>query len=392
MAIELATKVNVDPPSGPWPFGMTKDNTGSGNGTPLNHAVMSDYFQFFAKMFYESGLTFNGLVDNATNTFQYYNALKAVTNQYKGINSYSTATALTDDDYGAFSVMDVNGDFDFTLPALAVPTVKQKMVLMKLQGGVCKVLPNGTDTITPSAEINLRGGDVIVMVSFGFGWLVESHYRFAEKPVVAHSTATVSLSEKHLGCLNIVNFFGAATYTLPPIAGSSSGQIIILQKQQPGILSVIPNGTDTIYPSDALDLDDGDIVVLESIIGVHWMVISRFDASQFAPVEAWHQVGAVGEPAFQGGWGNVPASSTCEFKKIGNTVYVRGTVTTSINAPSIFLLPAGYTPSQLQYSTANEVGTATAEQIRIDTGGIVVMMSGNPLGRNFGLSFQFITD
>jgi hypothetical protein len=73
--IKLEDKPNVIPPDSTYPFGNIKDNNGSGNGTPLNELVHADFHQFFAKMFYESGLTSNGLKDNAANGFQYFQAL-----------------------------------------------------------------------------------------------------------------------------------------------------------------------------------------------------------------------------------------------------------------------------------------------------------------------------
>lgn len=81
MAIKLEDKTNVIAPSSTYPYGDIKDNPGNNTGTPVNRATMADYFQFFAKMLAESGITANGLPDNADNGFQYFEALvKAVNN------------------------------------------------------------------------------------------------------------------------------------------------------------------------------------------------------------------------------------------------------------------------------------------------------------------------
>lgn len=75
MAIKLEDKTNVDAPDAAYPFGKIRDNNGSGNGTPVNSQVYGDFHQFFAKMLAESGVTVNGLAENQTNGFQYFEAL-----------------------------------------------------------------------------------------------------------------------------------------------------------------------------------------------------------------------------------------------------------------------------------------------------------------------------
>lgn len=75
MAIKLEDKANVTAPAAPYPYGDVKDNTGGNDGTPMDRSVMSDYFQFFAKMLAESGITPNDLLENDTNGYQYHQAL-----------------------------------------------------------------------------------------------------------------------------------------------------------------------------------------------------------------------------------------------------------------------------------------------------------------------------
>ena len=74
MAIKLENKPNVEAPSAAYPYGAIKDNTGSNDGTPVNTAVYGDFHQFFARMLGESGVTPNGLPDNAVDGFQYFEA------------------------------------------------------------------------------------------------------------------------------------------------------------------------------------------------------------------------------------------------------------------------------------------------------------------------------
>jgi len=78
MARSLENKENVEPVDSDYPYGRIKDNTGSDNGTPINEDVYGDFHQFFARMFAESGLTYNELPDNDYSGFQYYEALKTL--------------------------------------------------------------------------------------------------------------------------------------------------------------------------------------------------------------------------------------------------------------------------------------------------------------------------
>lgn len=75
MAIGLQNKPNVTTPSAEYPYGNIKDNTGSNDGTPVNVLVYADMHQFFEKLMAEASVSANGLPDNATNTFQLYQAL-----------------------------------------------------------------------------------------------------------------------------------------------------------------------------------------------------------------------------------------------------------------------------------------------------------------------------
>lgn len=75
MAIKLENKPNVDNSDPDYPYGKIKDNTGVGDGTPVNTLVYGDFHQFFAKMLSESGITPNGIPDNDYSGFQYFEAL-----------------------------------------------------------------------------------------------------------------------------------------------------------------------------------------------------------------------------------------------------------------------------------------------------------------------------
>jgi len=78
MARSLASKPNVIPPGGSYPYGRIRDNDGSGNGTPVNEVVYGDLHQFLSRMMSEAGVTPNNLPDNSTNGFQIYESLLAI--------------------------------------------------------------------------------------------------------------------------------------------------------------------------------------------------------------------------------------------------------------------------------------------------------------------------
>jgi len=85
MARNKATLQNIDKSSpANYPNGRIKDNTGSGDGTPVNEFVYGDIHEFFAKLMREGGLTYNDLPDNESQGYQLVEALKAFANK----NSY----------------------------------------------------------------------------------------------------------------------------------------------------------------------------------------------------------------------------------------------------------------------------------------------------------------
>lgn len=75
MAVKLEDKPNVEAPNATYPFGNIKDDTGANDGTPVNKLVYADFHQFFAKMMDAASVTYNDLVENAVNGFQYFTAL-----------------------------------------------------------------------------------------------------------------------------------------------------------------------------------------------------------------------------------------------------------------------------------------------------------------------------
>jgi hypothetical protein len=66
----------------------------------------------------------------------------------------------------------------------------------------------------------------------------------------------------------------------------------------------------------------------------------------FAAAEGWHEVGTLGEPAFQNSWTNDPALGTVAFyKDREGVVHLKGTATGGTPGSIIFQLPSGYRPA-----------------------------------------------
>lgn len=75
----LNTNTNVDNSDlTNYPDGRIKNNTGTGNGTPVNERVYGDMHQNFAKLMRLYGITPNNLPDNETNGFQIIESIVAL--------------------------------------------------------------------------------------------------------------------------------------------------------------------------------------------------------------------------------------------------------------------------------------------------------------------------
>lgn len=61
-----------------YPDGRIRDNSGAGDGTPVNRLIYSDLHEFFAKIMRLAGLVYNGLPDNESNGYQLVEAAVAL--------------------------------------------------------------------------------------------------------------------------------------------------------------------------------------------------------------------------------------------------------------------------------------------------------------------------
>lgn len=90
--IPLKDKVNVNPPSVPYPFGELRDNPGDNTGTPVDNQLVNDVMQFMEVLMANASITPNGLPENDTNGFQLLQAfVKNVRLVYAGYAQYGVS-------------------------------------------------------------------------------------------------------------------------------------------------------------------------------------------------------------------------------------------------------------------------------------------------------------
>jgi len=75
-----------------YPAGRIKNNTGSGNGTPVNEIVYGDIHEAKDKLMRRYGIDYNNLPDNETNGYQYIDALMALPTKNDFVLTLGTAS------------------------------------------------------------------------------------------------------------------------------------------------------------------------------------------------------------------------------------------------------------------------------------------------------------
>lgn len=104
-----------------------------------------------------------------------------------------------------------------------------------------------------------------------------------------------------------------------------------------------------------------------------------------ATSEAWHRVGAAGEPAFRNGWGNEGDlfETVAFFKDREGIVHLRGAAVGGASASAIFQLPAGYRPAAGKALVASVVcqcevhtNASPSSPVEVSTGSLAIYGSG----------------
>jgi hypothetical protein len=92
----------------------------------------------------------------------------------------------------------------------------------------------------------------------------------------------------------------------------------------------------------SVDIADGTITTADIADGA-------VTPAKLSSVEAWHTVGAAGEPAYENGWAAYPSTGVTFRKDRDGMVHLLGTTTKSVDLCSLpstmFTLPTGYRPT-----------------------------------------------
>lgn len=116
--------------------------------------------------------------------------------------------------------------------------------------------------------------------------------------------------------------------------------------------------------------------------GNSW-IVAWSGGAEYLVEEDWHEVGAGGEPAFQNSWANKGgAYETLAFRKVGNVVWLKGSVGAGSLNTTIFTLPTGYRPAKDRRKgiSGYDAGTYYVIQLYITSAGLVQVQSTGPSG------------
>lgn len=90
-----ASSINIDNSDlVKYPNGRIKDNTGAGDGTPVNEFIYGDLHEFKDKLMRLAGLTHNGLPDNQVNGYQSIDSLRDFGSKHDVVQSITTASGV----------------------------------------------------------------------------------------------------------------------------------------------------------------------------------------------------------------------------------------------------------------------------------------------------------
>lgn len=77
-----------------YPDGRIRDNSGAGDGTPVNRLIYSDLHEFFAKIMRTAEIAYNGLPENTVNGYQLVDAVIALAGKNDYVYNLSTVTGV----------------------------------------------------------------------------------------------------------------------------------------------------------------------------------------------------------------------------------------------------------------------------------------------------------
>lgn len=181
MAIGLENNPNNSAITVAYPYGGLKDNTGAGDGTPINKLTNDDIHQTLRKILELAAITPNGLPDNVTNGFQYITALNRLFKKFIGVfNSPSNATyTLTVANMGYMINIEGNtATKSFNLPNSNTLQDGDSFLFYNNTPYI-SIVQSGTDFVGGGADVTLvnQGNWVLLVLDkANFNWVIAAAY------------------------------------------------------------------------------------------------------------------------------------------------------------------------------------------------------------------------
>ena len=161
---------NSDPTN--YPNARIRDNTGSGNGTPVNRLVYSDLHEMVAKLMRMANIAYNNLPDNEGNGYQLVNALIALAGKNDYIVALNTSGGVLQVNSLTLSILQTNETLlckaavdyvaETTIKGSEASIVKPVSVPSAYKAGdYLRLTYNGT-TVSLIREANALNLDVLV--------------------------------------------------------------------------------------------------------------------------------------------------------------------------------------------------------------------------------------
>jgi hypothetical protein len=108
-----------------------------------------------------------------------------------------------------------------------------------------------------------------------------------------------------------------------------------------------------------------------------------------ATTDAWHNVGAGGEPALTAPWTVDGApSAVLRFRKVAGVVFVQGSISSGGNNADVFALPTGYRPNGDLYVVDGDTGLGGPGLTKVTAAtGVLRTVGGASTRRSYNFSF-----
>lgn len=153
----LQNKTNVLAPNANFPYGNIRDIAGVVQGTPVDVETYADFHQFFERMFALSGLTANGLPDNATNGFQLFESFLVARDLSRhvlvtgGVGSFASEVTIISGNFARWDLRAVTTEVNLsaspgqTIVSFDLPKGVEHIIMPMLAGGFPSLVVNSTN-------------------------------------------------------------------------------------------------------------------------------------------------------------------------------------------------------------------------------------------------------